>query len=102
MKTFLRLELRAVRNSGSEGGTQKCSWPHESLHLSSSAWCSPGIGRRLLRAIQSDVPGLRNWLLIAITLHTSRDIGFLRPVMSTKVFFNSRKSIDSLISTADT
>lgn len=57
----MRLELKAIRNSGDERGTQKWSWPH-SLNLSSLAWCVLSVNVknvRLLRAIHSDVSGLR-------------------------------------------
>lgn len=42
---------------------------------------------RQLRTIQSDIPDIGNWLLIAIPLQAPRDTEFFKPFMRTTVFF---------------
>lgn len=39
------------------------------------------------RTTQSDIPGVGNWLLIAIPLQAPRDMEFFKPFMRATVFF---------------
>lgn len=43
------------------------------------------------QAVMSDVPGLRDLAFDRFTLHASGDIGFFRPFVRAKVFFNIKK-----------
>ena len=47
------------------------------------------MGRRYrqFRTTQADIPGIRNWLLIAIPLQAPRDMEFFKPFMRATVFF---------------